>query len=84
MKTMFLQQNGARPHTANVVLDVLHDVRGNHVLSNRRLNRALRVWVVLATMVTGHESLRLFPLGLPQRSCVPHQSAYCLGGVSGD
>jgi hypothetical protein len=29
--------------------------------------------VVLTTIFTGLESLQLFPLGLYQRSCVPHQ-----------
>jgi len=29
----------------------------------------LQVWVALATMITGHESLQSFPLGLPQRLC---------------
>jgi hypothetical protein len=38
---------------------------------------ALRLWEVLTTMFTGHESLWLFPLRLDQRSCVPHQPAHC-------
>jgi hypothetical protein len=33
--TTFFQQDGAHPHTANVILDVLHDVSGSLVLSNR-------------------------------------------------
>jgi hypothetical protein len=33
--TTFLQQDGARPLTEHVVLDVLHDVFGRHALSNR-------------------------------------------------
>jgi hypothetical protein len=28
-------QDGARPHTANVVLDFLHDIFDSHVISNR-------------------------------------------------
>jgi len=31
----YFQQNGTRPYTTNVVLDVLYDVYGNHVLLNR-------------------------------------------------
>jgi len=47
-------------------------------------SRALRLWVFLATMFTGLESLRLFPLGLRQRLFVPHQPAHCSGGASGN
>jgi len=32
---MFFQHDCARLHTVNVVLDVLHDVSGSYVLSNR-------------------------------------------------
>jgi hypothetical protein len=35
--TALFQQDGACPHTANVTLDVLHDVFGSRVLSNRFL-----------------------------------------------
>jgi hypothetical protein len=35
MNTTFFRQNGACPHTTNVVLDVLLDVLGNCVLSNK-------------------------------------------------
>jgi len=31
--------------------------------------------MVLATVFTGHESLPLFPLGLPKKSCVQRQPA---------
>jgi hypothetical protein len=31
----FLHQDVARPHTSNVILDVLHNVIGSHVLANR-------------------------------------------------
>jgi hypothetical protein len=34
MDRTFLQQDDVCPHTANVVLDVLHDVFSGHVLSN--------------------------------------------------
>jgi hypothetical protein len=71
----FFQQDGVRWHRGNVVLD---DVFGSHVL------QALRYWVVVATTFTGHESLRLFPLRLPQRSCTPHQPTHCSGVGSGN
>jgi hypothetical protein len=32
--------------------------------------------MVLATVITGHESLRLFPVGLPRRY-VPDQPTHC-------
>jgi hypothetical protein len=51
----FFQHNGVQPHTANVILDVLHDVFGSHVLSNQ--SRLLQVLVVLATMFIRHEFL---------------------------
>jgi hypothetical protein len=35
--------------------------------------------VDFVTMFTGHECLRLFPLGLLQRSCVLHHPAHCSG-----
>jgi len=37
------------------------------------ISRALWLWVVLSTMVTRHESLQLFPLGLSQRLYEPLQ-----------
>jgi hypothetical protein len=46
----FFQKDGACPHTANGSLDVLHNVFES-------ISRVLQMWVVLATMVTGHESL---------------------------
>jgi len=49
---------------------------GSHVMLNQQISRALEVWVVLATMFTRHDSLKLLPLRLLQRSCVPHQSAH--------
>jgi hypothetical protein len=33
--TTFFHYDGARPHTTNVILDVLHGVFGSHVLLNR-------------------------------------------------
>jgi hypothetical protein len=46
--TTFFQQDGAHPHTANVVLNVLP-------CPVEPISRALRVWKVLATTITGHE-----------------------------
>jgi hypothetical protein len=56
-------------------LGVLH-VFDSHVLWNL-ISRVLWVWMVLATMFTRHESLSLFPLGLPQKSDVLHQPTHC-------
>jgi hypothetical protein len=44
--------------------------------------RVFQMWVVMVTMFTGHKSPQLFPLELPQRSCVPHQPAECSGVAS--
>jgi hypothetical protein len=41
------------------------------------ISRLLWIWVILATMFTRHESLRLFFLVLPQRLCIPHQPSHC-------
>src|SRR6185437_1012909 len=35
IESAYFQQDGARPHTANLTLDLLHDAFGNRVLSNR-------------------------------------------------
>jgi hypothetical protein len=35
LHTQWLMQDGARPHTVNVVLDFLHDTYDSHVTSNR-------------------------------------------------
>jgi hypothetical protein len=39
--TRFLQQDGACPHTVNIILDGLHDLFGRHTLSD--VSRALQV-----------------------------------------
>jgi hypothetical protein len=69
-----------RSHTANAVLDVQNYMFGSrgpcHIESN---SRQRRLWVILATMFTGHESLPLFLLGSQKRSCVPHRPTHCAG-----
>jgi len=46
------------------------------------ISRALWLWVLLATMFTGFESLLFFPLGLPQKPCILHQPAHRSGVAS--
>jgi hypothetical protein len=73
--TTFFQQDGACPHIANVILDILHDV----VMSCRIDSQS-------TLGVGGRGDLfmgQLFPLGLPQRSCVLLQPTHCSGVASG-
>jgi hypothetical protein len=35
LQTQWFMRDGGRPHTANVVLDFLHDIFDSHVISNR-------------------------------------------------
>jgi hypothetical protein len=39
LHTQWFMQDGARPHTANVVLDFLHDTFDSRVISNRFRDR---------------------------------------------
>jgi hypothetical protein len=64
----FSQQDVACPRTADTGWDVLQDVCGNRFVES--IAMALLVWVAVATTFTGHGCLQLFPLRLPQSSCL--------------
>jgi hypothetical protein len=64
----------------NVDIKFFQDI-GSRVLVES-VSRVLQMWVFLATMFTGHESLRLFSLVLFMRSCALQQPAHCPGVAS--
>jgi hypothetical protein len=51
VETTFFQQDGAHPHTDNVILDVLHGVFSSRVLNTSGVGGPL------PPIFTGHESL---------------------------
>jgi hypothetical protein len=78
--TTFSQQDGVCPHTANVFLDVLHDVFGSCVLSNQYPEP---FGTGGSTKFKRHEFLQLFPMGVPQGLYVLHPPTHCSGDACG-